>query len=264
MNEPVTSVVGAPPPQPAAPPAQPAQPAQPDVSALQREIDDLKRQNGEFQRTAEFWHEKATAKPAAAPRAAEPAADPDDDVDLLEVLTTKGVSGLKQVLAKSGFVSREEAASMVNTKAAQIAKEAELLSAYPDLKKADSEFFKTTAQHYGQLKAAGVPEAMAMELAAEKTQLEFLRSGKAKTPAQKAEESKAQREADRLARIAAQAGDRGAPPPSDDGEDDDTLTDYEKHICAQMGISEEAFIKRAKSGVQMSARMQPAAPRKAA
>lgn len=228
------------------------------MAALNARIADLERQNGEIQRTAEFWHGKANAKPAAAP-----AAEPEDDTDLLEVLTTQGVKGLKAVLAKQGFVSREEALAIANDKAAQLTKESELLSTYPDLKKKDSEFFKTTAQHYGQLKAAGIPESLAMELAAEKTQLEFLKTGKAKTPQQQSDEAKAAREAARLARIAAQAGDRGAPPASEDSEDDDELTAQEKHICAQMGISEEAYIKRAKSGVQMSARMAPV-PRKAA
>jgi hypothetical protein len=227
-------------------PAEPQEPAAPAVDAaeLQRQIDELKEQVAEGQRTAEFWANKARA--AAPPAAATPVEE--DEPDVLEAITTKGAKGFDELASKRGFIRKDEVEALINTHAASLTKEQELLGRYPDLKKKDSEFFKATALHYGDLVKAGTPQAVAMELAAEKAELDFMRTGKLR-PA--GEQSKEEKEAARLARIRAQSGGGGGRQPAPDAEEDDELTPEQKRICDQMGVTYEAYKKRAKAGVAM-------------
>jgi hypothetical protein len=156
-----------------------------------------------------------------------------------------------------GYVSQKEVdatvQAVVSAKGAQLSTEAELLSNYPDLKNKESDFFKATAQNYGELKNQGVPEAMAMKLGAQQAELQGFRSGKVKTPTQIASDTAATKEANRLARIKAQGGEKTTARTSEGigDEDDNELSAHEKHICVAMGISEESYMARAKKGVQM-------------
>jgi hypothetical protein len=239
MNTPV--VTGAPEGQ--QPPVQQQPQPNAELDALKRQVEDFKNQAEEFKNTAQYWHDEAKRKPAAAAVAtATPAAD--DDTDLLEVLTTKGTKGLLEVIKKHGFVSKDEAQSMVNTKADSIAREQELLGDYPDLKNRNSEFFKDTAKAYGTLVNSGVPANMAMELAAKQTHLEHIQTGKLKSKPMQTADDAAAKEQRRVARIAAQSGDRGAAPTPEDAEENDELSPGEKRICAEMGVSEDAYKKR--------------------
>jgi hypothetical protein len=240
------TVIGATPPLAPPPPAAPvaaAPPAPPvDAAAFQRQIDELKEQVAEGQRTAQYWADKAKA---GAP--AKPAEVHEDEPDVLETITTKGAKGLDELLAKRGYVRGDEVDARVNARASTLVKEQELIAQYPDLRKKDSEFFKATAMHYGDLVKSGTPQALAMELAAQKTELEFMRSGKIKLPG--AEPTKEEKEAARLARIAAQSGDGGGRRPAAASEEDEDLTPEQKHIADAMGISHEAYSARAKKGV---------------
>jgi len=245
-----------------------------DVAALQKELDTLKSQAAEAQKATQFWYEKATAAGGGkgADKAADKPAESDEEVDVLD-LAAKGGKEFDKYLnkwaRKNGYVSRDEVESTVNTKAATLAKESELLENFPDLKDRKSEFFKATAEAYGELKRNGVPETMAMELAAKQVDRDWLRSGKAKTPQQQSEERKAQREQDRLARIQAQGSDRGGRRAADlDDEDDDSISPEEQRIISGMLVGQpgkdgkpmsyeqavEAFKARAKAGVKVSRR----------
>lgn len=211
----------------------------------QRQIGELKEQNAEVQRTAEFWAQKAKTTPAAA--TASTAAD--DDPDVLEAITTGGAKGFDALAEKRGFVKKADVETMINSKATQLTKEQELIGRYPDLKKKDSEFFKSTALHYGELVKDGTPQSVAMELAAERTELELMRAGKIKAPG--AEPTKEEKETARLARVAAQAGESGGRRAAAADEGDDELSPEQKRIADAMGVSHEAYLKRAKAGVKM-------------
>lgn len=217
--------------------------ATPDPVALQKKIDDLTAEANENKRAAEFWHGKATAAPAVP---AAPAKEEADDVDLLEVITTKGVKGLDEVMTKRGYVRAADVDKRVDEKATAIVQQQKLYEQYPDLRKTDSEFFKATALEYGALVKKGVSETVAMEMAAGATELKWMREGKIKTPA----ETKAEKEKERKARAAASAGDGGNRSAAGD-ENDEELTDEQKRIARAMGITEEAYAKRAKAGVAM-------------
>jgi hypothetical protein len=215
------------------------------LADLQRENAELKEQSAEHQRTAEFWAQKAKATPAAAAATA----DVEDDPDVLEAITTGGAKGFDALAKKRGFVQKDEVEALINTKAAQLTKEQELIGRYPELRQKTSDFFKTTASFYGDLVKSGTPQALAMELAAEKTELEFMRSGKLKPAG--AEPTKAEKEATRLARVAAQSGEGGGRRSAAAEADDDELSPEQKRIADAMGVSHEAYLKRAKAGVKM-------------
>ncbi len=192
---------------PAATPAAATAPTAAEVAALKAELETSKQQAAEHERTAQFWYNKSNAKPAPAEKPAAAAEEEDDDV--LDLITSKGAEGLEALLKKRGFVSAAEVDEKVNAKASQITGEAKLIDDYPELAKHDSEFFKATALNYGELKKQGVPEAVAMRMAAERAELAGIRAGKIKTPTQKSDEEKAARASERAARAAAGAGDHG-------------------------------------------------------
>jgi hypothetical protein len=217
----------------------------------QAEINELREQLLESQRTAQFWADKAQAIAPPAPAPA-PAAG-DEEPDVLEAITTRGAKGFDDLAEKRGFVRKTEVEGMIDAKAAALTKEQNLMNEYPDLKIKSSDFFKATAVHYGALVKQGVPGVTAMELAARQTELDFLRAGK--TPPAPADE----KEARRLARVNAQSGGnsggrRPAAPPVGGDEDDNELTAEQKHIADAMGISHEAYAKRAKAGVAIGGR----------
>ena len=233
-------------------------PPQPDLAALQKQIETLQSQVAENQRAAEFWHGKANEKPAPPAKPSEP-----EDIDLLDLITTKGPKGLDEYLASRGYVSKDQAQGMIESKAKELLSEQELMKQYPDLApdKRDSEFFKATANEYGRLIKEGVPVHLAMNQAAANTELALLKAGRMKTTQHQADEKKAQREADRLARIAAQGSDRNARAPEAE-EGDEEITPTEDRIIDGMLVgmigadgkpmtkeqAREAYKKRANSG----------------
>lgn len=243
---PSATVSASAPPAAAAPPSAVAtpQPAAVDTAAFQRQIDELKEQVAESNRTAQYWADKAKASAPAKPAEAE------DDTDVLETITTKGAKGFDELASKRGFIRKDEVNELINQRASVLTREQELIGQYPDLKNKNSDFFKATALHYGALVKDGTPQHIAMGLAAEKAELEGIRSGKIKLPG--AEPTKEEKETARLARIAAQSGEGGGRrPAAADPDDDGELTPEQKHIARSMGISEEAYAKRAKAGVSI-------------
>jgi hypothetical protein len=253
-------VISPPAPTPPAPPTAPAAPqapAAPDAAELQRKIDALTAQVSEGQRTAEFWYNKANAQPAP-PKSA--AAD-EPEVDVLD-LATKGGKAFEAYMEswakKQGYVKGEQMSEAITAKAQELAAQGKLVSQYPELKNEKSEFFQQTALEYGRLKKMGVSEVVAMEMAAERTELSFLREGKMKTPAQQRADAEADKAQARRDRAAAGAGDRGSRRPAET-EEDGELDDEQKQIAIRMLVDDnttpeqavEKYKARAKQGVKM-------------
>jgi hypothetical protein len=221
----------------------------------QTQIDELKEQVAESQRTAQFWADKAqtagSPRGNPAPAAAAPPVE-EEEPDVLEAITTGGAKGFDALAAKRGFVRKAEVEALIESKASTLTKEQALMDEYPDLKNKSSEFFKTTAVNYGELVKQGTPGLVAMEMAARQTELTFLRAGKLKPDGAPTADEK---EARRLARIAAQNGGGGGRRPAATSEEDDSdLTPEQKHIADAMGITHEAYAKRAKAGVAIGGR----------
>jgi hypothetical protein len=227
------------------------------VAALTAERDALRGTAAENERTARYWYDQAhkgePAKPAAEAKA--------EQIDLLDLITSKGEAGLADWIKKQGLVSRDDVAGMVNEKAAQLTSEAQLIKDYPDLSDAKSEFFQATAQFYGELKKDGVPERMAMKLAAQQAELAGIRGGKIKTPAQKTADETATRTEERRARAAAGAGDHGRHPA---GEEADDIPTADEELAIQrladaleipLDKATERYKARARKGVQVAMRL---------
>lgn len=231
-----------------------------DVAALRREVEDLRTRAEERERAAQFWYERANGGGEAPPAGRQPAAsapDPEPDPDVLDVITTQGTKGLTKLFEKAGFVRSDQVNARIEARAQSIATEQRLRRDYPELSDQDSEFFKLAARNFAGLKNSGVPEALAMELAAERTALALTRSGKMKTPSQEQEE----RESERRRRAAAAAGDGNARP-AQGSEDDETIGPDEQRAIGLLSSSldipyeeaEKRYKARAKKGVQVSVR----------
>jgi hypothetical protein len=217
---------------------------QTDPKALQAEVERLRTESAEKDNAIRYWHEQAkssTTKPAAAA-----ATDDTTEEDVLETIAKKGAKGFDELLSKRGFVRAEDVETRINQRAAQIATENELAASYPELKDNKSEFFQATAKHYGGLVKDGVPQHVAMKLAAERAELEGYKSGKRQTQAEREE---------REARARAQSGDRGRGAAAHEPENDD-LDTFQKYLCDVMEIEPDAYKKRAKDGVRISGRVQ--------
>lgn len=227
--------------------------AQLDIAGMQARIDELQTQISakdasvkDLEETARYWADKAkeTGKPS---KAAAPALEEEEEEDVLAIAAKGGKafqSYLDKQLSKKGFVSADKVEAMVNSKAGQMMREADLTKQYPELADAKSDFFKATAAEYQSLKRDGVPEHRALQLAAHSVELEQLRSGTRKTP-------NAAKEAERIARIAAQGGDTSRGGKDGDG-GDDTLSAAQLRMCEEMEIDPKQYQARAKAGVIVS------------
>lgn len=224
------------------PPVGGAPPAnEPDVAALNARIKALETSNDEAKFAASYWQQKAEAPPPAPrPQAKEQKAD----VDPLDVLAKEGTAGFKRLLAEEGYISKTDAEQLVNAKAAEIATSDMLKKQYPELDDPSSQFFKDTALELNNYVKLGYSRVEALKAAARDTELSHLKTGKRETPKQTEE---------REARAAAQSkADKGSRSADDEDYDSEELTPLQKKICAEMGVSEEAYIKRAKAGVMLS------------
>jgi len=245
---------GQPEPKPAA--TTPTTQQQPDPAAelaqVKKDLETEKARSKEHEEAATYWHQQARGG-SARDGAEKPAKDeePEDNTDLLEV-ATKGPKAMKQWLKDNGFVSQAEVEQTVQEKASQLAREAQVVREYPELADHSSDFFKETAQEYGRLKSQGVPEGVAMELAAERVAVKRGKGGdggegggKKKAPAGESAE-------DRTARAKAQAGEGTKTRPAQQAAEDEELTPEQKRITEAFGITEDAYKKRAKEGVRFA------------
>lgn len=237
----------------------------------EQKIARLERENGEFKSKAEenerkakeheesakFWHERAKGSAPANRDGQErpkPQDDPEDDNTDFLALAAQGPKAVKNWLKAQGMVTRAEAEAMTNAKATQLMRQAEIVRNHPELNDQQSDFFKETTAEYQKLKARGIAELDALELAADRVAL--TRKAKAgdgegdngdKGDKGKGNGRGKETDEERRARAKAQNGDgrRGAA-----AEESDELDDNQKRIAEAFGISEDAYKKRAKEGVQ--------------
>ena len=222
-----------------------------DHDKLQAELTKLREESQqhvkEAEETARYWHERARGTD-----------EPDDDKkgkgksksdDLsesavegfIEDVNKRGPTAIKDLVSKMGFVSKDDVGEMVDERAQALVHESELLKTYPDLGEKDSDFFKQTAKEYSAL-GDSVPSSQRMQIAAERTELKLRREGKF-GPA-KGEET----EEERVARVKAQSGGSRAELETEPA--DAPLTDLEKRIAEEMGVTTENFRKRKKEQLE--------------
>ena len=147
------------------PPAEQAPPAaEPDrFAALEAKLTSMQEALNEQGNVAKFWYEKATAST----KEVAPKETATDDEDILEIMA-KGGKAFEDMMTKRGYVKADDVDKKVNSRAAQLAKEAQLVKQYPDLEDPKSEFFVAVSAEYGALIKLGVSQSVAMEMAAER------------------------------------------------------------------------------------------------
>lgn len=271
------TVGGQPAPSPAAADPGKGKPAADTISLSKKDYEALLRERDELRTSERYWSETARGgkRPAAEPEPEpEPAEEdiladiPDIEGDIdpeafTDALTAKGRKALEEhgfiskaqmrkILAKQEdrFMGRLETIVGQKITGAQQAmlKDAELLSTYPDLNNQNSPFFKRTKELYAELVAdepALKKGGAGLKIAAKMAKAEM--------------GSQRGREADIERRIAAQQGDlTGA-----EGGDDEGLTPAQRQIIAKFNadggpqVSEEAYKRRARAGVNMGGKYQP-------
>lgn len=245
--------------------------ADPNVVTLsKKEFESLKARQTELENGMRYWADRAERSAPAA--AAKQEAEADDDGEdwsesdipadkLIDLLTTEGKAGLK----KAGLVGRGDLKAILEKQEAKFNQRLEsltsrqkaasdeqaILSQYPDLAKPDSEFFANVLE---EIKASGA--AIDPKKGIDPTLLRMAARNVKRTMDAAAEMAK---RSDRAARIAAQAGDSGVGGGEDEGGDDE-LSPMQRlwldKFNADGGtqVSEEAYRRRAKSGVRMSTR----------
>lgn len=232
----------------------------PELAALQAQITELQAKAAEadkFKKDAEdsrfaaqYWEQEAR-KPVAPPTAKPKTDDEDTAVDVIEVLSREGKKGLDKLIAKQiksqGFLSADEARTMIDQRAREIATSSELYEEYPELQDKSSSFFKEASLEFVRLQNQGIPTDVALKMAARTTELDFLKSGKRETPKERT---------DRETREAAAAppSRRGARAVEEDEDEDAPFDENQKRVInafKNFGVTEESYRKRAKGGVNV-------------
>ncbi|NWG75087.1 MAG: hypothetical protein HXY24_10855 [Rubrivivax sp.] len=238
-------------------------PRERQLRELRRELRSSRKRISELEESERAWAERARAKAGKAEE--EPPAKPADeepDLDVIEALTSEGVKGLDKVLKKLGYARVEDVEAKIERTRAHLTRDAKLLGRYPDLGDEKSEFFQAAARRYGELaqNPALQESGMLMELAAELAEGDLkLGRGAAKAERRRSRAAEyededldegEETEDERIERVRAQAGSRGRGAVRESA--DNELTPLQRKIAARIGVSEEAYRKRAKAGVQMS------------
>lgn len=235
-----------------------------DPAEFKRVSKELKAERArakESEETARYWAERARAQPAQ--RVEEPEAEKIDDIDLVDIITTRGAEGLREVLSRMGFAKREELiAEVVATRGAERAEEV-VLKKYPDLADNSSPLFKKTAEIWNQLKqdpdmarSQNLMMIAARTAAAELGLKADARGGPRRSPeVDEYDDYDDEDEIEHAERVGRQAGDRGVRPSRGNGQVEE-LSHMQKTLVRKLqdagaDIDEERYRKRAQAGVRI-------------
>lgn len=253
---------------PAQPPAEKKDEPDPALTNLEKQFADFKKDTERTHRqleeraqqaeqAAQFWQQKAAgeSQPKDTPKG--PPDDDGEEIDIVEALAAGDKPKIRKYFKSLGAVTKEELDGFsdsfveridkrIKTERQAITEETKIYTEFPDLKNADSELFKATREEYQALAGSDFGKSpQALELAAHRAA--------ARLGTRPANGNAAQGETpeERERRIAAQSGG-GKNGKSAEISDDGALTPAQKRICKQMGISEDAYRKRAQGGIQVS------------
>lgn len=236
-----------------------------DLKNLRREARRQTARIRELEDSERHWAEAARSGRGAEAEPPEKSAPVEEtEIDLIGAITDGGVKGLEGVLKQLGYVKEADVQDRIERTRGQITNDARLLAKFPDLGDEESEFFAATARRYERLKAnkAIRESGMLMELAAELAEKDVAdgdgrkRSGARRRPEAEPDDEDPERdegeaEDERVDRVRAQAGSRGARPARESPASDE-LSPLQRRIAKKFEISEDAYKKRAKAGVRMS------------
>ena len=238
------------------------------VAALEKDLVAKDKRIGELSESERYWNQQAKANAAPKKKDEQPEAEEtiiEDGTDAtVDAFSARGIGALverglmtkkaaKAMFAKESQKLLDEIEGMKRARKGDLA-DAEMVSKYPELNDDKSPLFERTRQIFQEQVEADPSlkrSSGALMMAARVAKAELKSEGKA--------EAADSNEADRLSRIKGQSGGNGRRAAESD--DDDTLSPGQRKMIdrfnAQGGvqIEEKNYIKRAKEGVQMSARM---------
>lgn len=230
-----------------------------EFDSQRKRLEAIEKERDELRESERYWSEKARAGSGGDKTKEDEVEDEDDLSDLLgdladddgdndkfiDELTSEGAAALK----KRGFISKKEALQLAQQVAERVAskvskkavgkaqkglqREAKLVREFPFIQDEDSDGFKLTGEFFRKAVARNPDRANdpdALWDAAEKAKLVL-------DERKKAEESKGSR---KKARVAAQADFGGT---SGMGDDDDEMTDLEKYVAHNLGVTEAEYRK---------------------
>jgi hypothetical protein len=239
------------------PNAPPEKEEQPSVEELQRQVEHEQKLREDAEKTRDFWHGQATAKPIEKPiEKKEEAPDVDDlsKTDLVDIVSGNNVEGLskvvqaviKKTLKEMGVTTQKDVEQLVSGKLSEAKSEssgmAELVRQHPDLQDSRSELYQEAARQLDEIGKdtayQGLSDFAKVKLATKLAAAELTKPGGA-----------GKAEAARAARIAAQQGSTGSRKNSQ-REESDELNDEEKQAARVFGVTEDDF-KKNKPEVKM-------------
>jgi hypothetical protein len=237
----------------------------PQVSDRERDLSRQLKEERQARKQAEegmrHWYDRAAG--AAAPREPEAKPEPEPEIDVIELLTTKGQKGLDEYIdnrmKKAGVARSADVDAKINRTRAEVTQEAQLVAKYPDLTDESSEFYQTTLEVYKEMaKDPVIAKSPALlETAAKMAARQLgVETKPARRAARQAEDEPDDAERDRVARVGRQSGDRGARQRREP-EDENELSGMQKSVIAKFkaagaDITEDGYKKRAQGGIQMS------------
>lgn len=242
---------------PAEEPNDDAKQSQPDprdqeIRELRKQLRASAKRIRELEESERAWAERAR-RLSAEEKPHEEEAAADEDLDVIEALTSDGAKGLDKILRKLGYARVEDVEQRIEQTRAHMTRDAKLIARYPDLADENSDFFRATAQRYQELvkNPALRDSGMLLELAAELAEGDLALRRRQARGGRDFGLDDDESEEERVERVRAQAGSRGRRA-AEQTPDDDELTPLQKRIAARFGISEDAYRKRARQGVQIS------------
>jgi hypothetical protein len=212
------------------------EPSTPDPKELQRENRALADRLAEAERKSTYWHEQATKKSAQPePREEVKPKKEAKPKDFGKLFTDGDTEALDEYLAERGYVRKEDAEQMIESKATQLTTLEQYRQDYPELMDQKSELFQTVQRHAVELRA----DPDLRNVKPEKIAALAIKSALAEYGGKPAKGQ--DKEADRIARIRNQQGHtdnrRAEKSPT-------VLTAEEKAMARQFGISDKDYLKQ--------------------
>jgi hypothetical protein len=219
-----------------------------EAKTLREELKRERESRAEAEENARFWHGKAKSEPREPAKPKEPVKI---TVDLVDAISSNDPVRVSQAMREMGFVDGAEMDRRINATASTVRTEEQLYGSYPELRDPKSEFYKTTAKHYNELRQdpalANAPSLMVVAARLAKAEL-----GTASAASKTDEEDD-----DRAQRVARQSGDKGRRPAARAAADGpEELSSAQRSLIAKFqeagaNLTEESYTKRAKAGVRM-------------
>jgi len=226
-----------------------------ELAELRKDLRQSREEAREARQALQTWMQQGNGNGS---RRDEPPPEPEPDIDLVEAISSGDKKQAQKAIKQLGFYDAEDVERMVeqrvNGARGAATRDAELVAAYPDLSDEGSELYAATARHYKALSEDGISGPRLLELAANSAAAEMgvrrvtHRGGRTETR-RGGDDFDDETQAERDRRVAAQSGPRGDHRRASITGDDE-LSPMQRKFARIFGVSESAYMKRAKRGLQ--------------